>query len=165
MSENVRMIDDPVLREICTRVNLPNDHMFIVGLIETMNETMVASNGLGLAANQIGQPVQVFILKDGDSYREYINPEILSKDELVTFDREACLSIPGAYGPTKRYRCINLAWVDKNGLRYEGYFEDLKAFAVQHEMDHLLGRLYIDQYSPLMRKLTLKKHRKFLKEY
>jgi len=165
MSERVRLIDDPVLRKVCTPVDFPTDHHFMVGLLETMNETMKASNGIGLAANQIGQSLRVFILKKGDSYQEYINPEIVSKENLVTFETEACLSIPGTYGMTKRYKRVSLTWVDKNGIKNEGTFEDMEAFAIQHELDHLNGKLYIDQFSPLLRKMTLKKHHKYLRGY
>jgi peptide deformylase len=165
MPEKVRLIDDPVLREVCTAVDLSNDYHFIVGLLETMNDTMKASNGIGLAANQIGQPIRVFILKRGDSYQEFINPEITSKENLVTFDKEACLSIPGTYGMTKRYKRVSLTWVDKSGIKNEGTFEDMQAFAVQHEMDHLNGKLYVDQFSTLLRKMTIKQHRKYLRGY
>ena len=167
MSEKVRLriIDDPILREVSAPVNLPDDYTFVVGLIETMNEAMKALNGMGLAANQIGQAVQIFILKKGDSYTEHINPEVTEQSDLVTFEKEGCLSIPGAYGSTKRYNKIGLTWVDRHGIKSQGTFEGIDAFAVQHEMDHLNGKLYVDQLSPLMRKMTLKKHTKFLKGY
>ena len=165
MLERIRFIDDPILREVCDPVDLPEDHMFVVGLIETMNETMIAANGIGLAANQIGQPVQVFILKVGTSYKEYINPEITEQSELVTFEKEGCLSIPGVSEATKRYKHISLTWLDRNGIKNEGTFEDMDAFAVQHEMDHLNGKFYVDQFSPLKRKMALKKFRKFVRGY
>ena len=163
MPESVRLINDPVLRKVSEPANLADDPMFIVGLLEAMNETMRAEGGLGLAANQIGHPVRIFILKTEESYKEYINPEVTAATDLVDFEGEGCLSIPGASGTTKRYKYISLTWLDKNGIKNEGTFTDMSAFAVQHEMDHLNGKLYVDQFSSLKRDLVLGKHRKFLK--
>jgi peptide deformylase len=162
MPEKVRLITDPVLRKVCEPVNTL-DMLFLVGLLDTMNETMRAEGGIGLAANQIGQSVRVFILKDGDSYKEYINPEVTSQLNLVPFEGEACLSIPGTSAVTKRFKNLALTWLDRDGIKKEGLFEDLQAFAVQHEMDHLNGKLYVDQFGPLRRDLVLTKHRKFLR--
>ncbi|CAM6003918.1 unnamed protein product [Sphagnum balticum] len=142
MPEKVRLITDPVLRKVCETVDVSSDPMFLLGLLETMNETMIAERGIGLAANQIGHPIRVFILKKDDSYKEYINPEITSSSELVSFEGEACLSIPGTSGATQRYRRVSLTWVDRHGIKIEGNFEDMEAFAVQHEMDHLNGMLF-----------------------
>ena len=165
MSEKVRLITDPVLRKVCEPVDPTADPMFIIGLLEVMNETMRAENGIGLAANQIGHSLRIFILKEGESYREYINPEIISQSELVAFKGEACLSIPGTFSTTKRYNHISLTWLDKHGIKIEGNFEDMGAFTVQHEMEHLQGKLYVDQFGPVKRDLVLSKHRKFLKGY
>jgi peptide deformylase len=129
-----------------------------------MNETMKAEGGIGLAANQIGHSLRIFILKREATYDEYINPKILSKKELVDFEGEACLSIPGVSAITKRYRGLELEWTDKNGTKKSEAFEGLKAFAIQHEMDHLDGKLYIDQFGPVKRSLLLGKHIKYLRE-
>ena len=164
MSEKVRLAGDPVLRAPCKKFDL-NDLEYSDKLLSKMYETMTAEKGIGLAANQIGESVQVFILKDGDSYKEYINPEITGQSDLVSFEGEACLSIPGASATTKRFKQVKLAWTDRNGINIEGSFEDINAFAVQHEMDHLNGKLYIDQFGPVKRDLVLTKHRKYLKGY
>jgi peptide deformylase len=163
MPEKVRLINDPVLRQKCAPVNAL-DMVFILGLLDTMHETMVAEQGIGLAANQIGHSVQVFILKRDDTYDEFINPEILSQEELIDFEGEGCLSIPGTSGTTKRYRKLRLKWQDKHGHFKEDDFADMRAFAVQHEMDHLNGKLYVDQFGPMKRTLVLDKHKKFLRE-
>lgn len=134
-------------------------------LLKDMYDTMTAANGLGLAANQIGYTIRLFILKhnaDG-GYREYFNPEVTAQDELVTFENEGCLSLPGITAATKRYSKLSLKWEDKTGKINTGEFEGIMAFAVQHEMDHLNGKLYIDQFSPLMRAMLLKKHQKYLR--
>jgi peptide deformylase len=163
MPEKVRLASDPVLRKVCENADLLNDHVFIFGLLEAMNETMRAEGGIGLAANQIGIPVRVFILKSNESYREYINPEVICQSDLVPFEGEACLSIPGASATTKRFNRLSLTWLDKNGIKTEGNFEGMDAFAIQHEMDHLNGKLYVDQFGPLRKDMILTKHRKYLK--
>lgn len=162
MPEKVRLINDPVLRKPCSEVN-PLDMVFIQGLLDSMYDTMVEEQGIGLAANQIGHSVRVFILKDGDSYKEYINPEIIAQTEPVDFEGEGCLSIPGTSATTKRFKKVTLTWLDKNGIKNQSDFEDLRAFAVQHEMDHLNGKLYVDQFGPMKRTLVLDKHKKYLR--
>lgn len=134
-----------------------------LGLLNTMHEVMKAENGMGLAANQIGKLLRVFILKREDTYDEYFNPEIISQEELVQFEGEGCLSIPGVQATTKRYRKLKLRWKDRLGTIKEGDFEDMGAFAIQHEMDHLNGKLYVDQFGPLKRDMVVSKHRKFLR--
>jgi peptide deformylase len=133
-------------------------------VLNVMNDAMLAENGMGLAANQIGYPIRIFILKKENSYEEYINPEVLSQEDLGTFEGEGCLSIPGVSAITKRYRRLRLRWQDRQGTTHEDDFENLQAFAVQHEMDHLNGKLYIDQFGPVKRQLMLSKHRKHLRE-
>jgi len=163
MPEQVRLISDPILRKKCEPVDL-SQTVFIQGLLYSMSESMKAEKGIGLAANQIGYSVRVFIKKDGETYAEFINPEILSQEELVDFEGEACLSIPGTFATTKRYRKLKLAWFTKDGTKKEGEFFNLDAFAVQHEMDHLNGKLYVDQFGPLKKDMVVGKHRKFLRE-
>jgi peptide deformylase len=162
MTEKVRLLSDPVLRKKCEQVDT-SDATFLEGLLDAMHETMKAEDGIGLAANQIGMPVQVFILKDGESYKEYINPRFEWWDEPVVFATEACLSIPGTFAPTDRFNRCELSWQDRKGNACKGTFEGLQSFAVQHEMDHLLGKLYIDQLKPLRRDMVLSKHRKYLR--
>jgi len=166
MPTRVRLLDDPVLRKPCDPVD-PWTAEVLLGideLLKEMHETMLAERGIGLAANQVGRSLRIFILRDGEKeYKAYINPEILSQEELVDFEGEGCLSIPGATSTTKRYRRLRLKWVDKEGTTSEADFEDMGAFAVQHEMDHLNGKLYIDQFGPLKKEMVVKKHKKYLK--
>lgn len=165
MPNKVLLAGDTALRQVCLPANLedfPDPHE---GLLNAMYETMLAENGIGLAANQIGYHFRIFILKEESprGYTEYINPEILSQTNLVDFEGEGCLSIPGVSATTKRYKSIQLAWFTRDGIRIEGGFTDMRAFAIQHEMDHLNGKLYVDQFGPLKRDLVMTKHRKFLK--
>lgn len=162
MPEKVRLISDPALRVQCTRINVSTYP--IDALLTRMYDTMCAERGIGLAANQIGETVQVFILKYEDSYQEYINPSFTILTDLVDFEGEACLSIPGTSATTKRYKVVGLNWQDRNGKSQYSIFTDLRAFAVQHEMDHLQGKLFIDAFGSLKRDLVLGKHRKYLRE-
>lgn len=161
----VRLIDDPVLRVSCKEVQMGEaDYVgFISTLLLEMNETMKAESGIGLAANQIGFPVRVFILKKDDSYEEYINPEMLAFEEQTILKDEGCLSVPGVSADTTRWNKVKLSWLTKNGIRKEEEFTGMQAFAIQHEMDHLNGKLYVDQFSSLKRELIVKKHKKFVK--
>jgi peptide deformylase len=163
MPEKIRLFSDPILRTVCKPLDFSEDPMFVVGLLETMNETMLAESGIGLAANQIGQSLRIFILKEEGSYKEFINPTVVAQSDPVVFEGEGCLSIPGASATTKRFNKLSLAWFDRNGIRNESEFNGMKAFAIQHEMDHLNGKLYIDQFGPTKKDLVLTKHRKFLK--
>ena len=165
MSLKIRLIDDPILRKPCEPIDVWTANVLfdIDKLLDAMNSTMRAEQGVGLAANQVGYSIRVFILKDNATYKVFINPEIVSQSEPVDFEGEGCLSIPGASAMTKRYRQIRLKWVCRDGINREADFLDSEAFAVQHEMDHLDGKLYVDQLGPLRRELVLNKHKKYLK--
>lgn len=165
MATSVRLIDDPVLRKPCDPVDpwIAEVLLDIDKLLEEMHQTMIAERGIGLAANQIGRSLRIFILKEGDGYNAFINPEIVEQTDLVDFEGEGCLSIPGAMATTKRYQQVVLRWVDREGTTREGVFMDMEAFAVQHEMDHLDGKLYVDQFKGLKKEMLVKKHKKFIK--
>ena len=157
----VRLLNDPVLRIKCESVNLPE--FPVDDLLKEMARVMLEERGIGLAANQIGHSVRIFILRNEDSYIEYINPTILDKFEEVDFEDEGCLSIPGVSATTKRFRALKLEWYDRNNVRYESMFTGMDAFAVQHEMDHLDGKLYIDQFGPMKKDVIVRKHNKFIR--
>jgi peptide deformylase len=164
MRLSIRTIPDPILRQKCELVDLrdPTLEQFIVD----MRETMTDSKGIGLAANQVGRSICLFILAETehiDPFEVFINPEIIELGELVPFETEACLSIPGTHAPTKRASWLVLRWFSTDGNLHERRFEDMRSFAVQHEMDHLNGKLYIDQLGPVRRQLTLDKHKKFVR--
>jgi peptide deformylase len=172
MLRNVALSGSKILRVRCPERTLEEIVVFLLenheaslsDTLDKMADVMRLANGMGLAANQVGLPLRLFILKsDTRGYKEYINPAIISQEELVTFEGEGCLSIPGATARTKRFRKLKLRWQDRVGTFHEGEFEGVEAFAVQHEVDHLEGRLYIDQLGSTERRLTLNKHKKFLR--
>lgn len=164
MAEKVRLIGDPVLSTPCAPI--ADLAVYDINtLVTSMTETMLAENGIGLAANQIGHSVRVFIMKNDDqSVATYINPVIISGAHEINFPGEACLSVPGISAQTIRYNEITLSWIDRMGTPQVGTFEGIKAFAVQHEMDHLNGKLYLDQFGPVKKDLYLRKYRKFHKK-
>jgi len=133
-----------------------------------MLETMYAAKGLGLAANQVGVLSRVFVLdlsqKEENAPRQplfFLNPEIV-EGEGELYEEEGCLSIPGYSAKVKRLARVLVRALDREGKPFEMELEGLGARAVQHELDHLNGVLYVDHLSALKRKLFLrwwKKHR------
>ena len=130
-------------------------------LIDDMAETMYAAPGVGLAATQIGELLQLFIIDIADNdepsdLRVFINPEILETTGEVTWP-EGCLSFPGVTEDIDRAAHIRVRALDKNGKSFEIEADGLLAVAIQHEYDHLQGLLMIDHMGPLKKRLT---HRK-----
>jgi peptide deformylase len=133
-------------------------------LIDDMAETMYAAPGVGLAATQIGEALQLFIIDIADSeepsdLRVFINPEILETDGELTW-QEGCLSFPGVTEEIDRAAHVRVRALDRDGKVFELEAEGLLAVAIQHEYDHLQGQLMIDHMGPLKKRLT---HRKMVK--
>lgn len=128
-------------------------------LLDDMYDTMVSKEGIGLAAIQIGVALNVLIInlvdEEGmqkpENLFEMINPHIVEKNGLTTY-QEGCLSVPGYYDDVERASHIKVTYFDRYGKKYEEEFMDLMAIAVQHEMDHLKGHLFIEKLSYLKRK-------------
>jgi len=133
-------------------------------LIDDMAETMYAAPGVGLAATQIGELLQLFIIDIADNdepsdLRVFINPEILEATGEVTW-QEGCLSFPGIQEDIDRAAKVRVRAQDRDGKWFELEAEGLLAVAIQHEYDHLQGQLMIDHMGPLKKRLT---HRKMVK--
>jgi peptide deformylase len=131
--------DDPVLRQRSIEVDRPN-WKFVANLAATL----LATRGVGLAAVQVGIPARIFVLawpKDG--WSAFIDPVIL-KSEGECLSTEGCLSLPGVVRKIKRAQYIELAYMNDSGIRIQQSFDGLLACAIQHEMDHLDGRLITD---------------------
>ena len=132
---------DPVLLTPAAAVTVFDDALQI--LIDDMIETMYHERGVGLAAPQIGVGQQVAVIDASEDKNQVfclINPEITHKEEIVK-TQEGCLSVPGAYEPTKRAYRVHLKAHDRYGVPYELDAEALLAHAIQHEVDHLHGVL------------------------
>jgi peptide deformylase len=133
-------------------------------LIDDISETMYAAPGVGLAATQIGEPWQIFVVDcaaDGEKsdLRVFVNPEILAKDGAILFE-EGCLSFPSAREEIERAEKIRVRAQNGDGAWFELEAEGLLAVAIQHEYDHLQGILMIDRLGPLKKRLL---HRKMLR--
>jgi peptide deformylase len=133
-------------------------------LVDDMAETMYAAPGVGLAATQIGELHQIFVVDcaaegEPSDFRVFINPEILEREGSTTFE-EGCLSFPGAREEIERAARVRVKAQDREGKWFELEAEGLLAIAIQHENDHLQGVLMIDRLGPLKKRLL---HRKMLK--
>lgn len=154
----------PVLRKKAEKVQ--NFTPELKKLIEDMADTMYDAPGIGLAAPQIGESLQLLIVDtstdtENREYKAFINPEIKEK-EGNQLDEEGCLSVPELTANVKRFKKILLSYQDENGDSHEIEAEDRFAVVLQHEIDHLNGILFIDHLSPLKRSLYKKKMKKIL---
>jgi peptide deformylase len=132
-------------------------------LIDDMLETMYANDGIGLAAPQIGIAKKIAVIDISDERNQplvLINPEIIERSGEAMLSA-GCLSIPGVYDKVPRATTVKLRAFDRNGKCYELEAEGLLAHAIQHEVDHLNAKLFIDYLSPLKQKLARKKLDKF----
>ena len=133
---------DELLRKSAKEVKAFNDH--IKEILNDMAETMYDSDGVGIAAPQVGILRRMFIVDIGEGPVEFINPEIIEKSEETENGMEGCLSVPGKFGWVERPTKIRIRAFDRNGDPFELEAEDFFARAIQHEYDHLDGTLYID---------------------
>ncbi|QFT52986.1 peptide deformylase [Microbulbifer sp. THAF38] len=143
---------DPRLREIAKPVaKVTDEHR---QLLEDMFETMYAAPGIGLAATQVNvheRIVVVDISEDSSEPLAFINPEIeVLEEEIHQYD-EGCLSVPGFYETVERPRRVRVKALDRNGEPFAIEAEGLLAVCIQHEVDHLDGKLFVDYISPLKR--------------
>lgn len=135
-------------------------------LVKDMYETMYEENGVGLAANQVGVSLRIFTMDvTDDRSQRYcaINPELLSVEGKQE-DIEGCLSYPGAYDKVTRGLKVRFKALDVEGKPYEMEAEGLMARCVQHEIDHLNGKLFVDHLSRLKQSRAKKKLEKYLRQ-
>ena len=165
----IRTYPDPVLRNKTARVDRIDGTLD--RLIEDMVETMHAAPGVGLAANQVGVPLSLAVIdlslrEDKDQRRPLlviINPEIIALEGSV-IEEEGCLSIPDYSEKVKRAARIKVRAQDRTGKQFELETEGLMAKALQHEIDHLNGLLFVDKLSPLKKSLFKRRFKKALAE-
>lgn len=142
---NIRQVGDPILRKTSKEVKEVNDRIKI--LLDDMAETMYKADGVGLAAPQVGLLKRVIVVdvRDEDGLIKLVNPEIIEKDgEQVGV--EGCLSVPNFNANVKRPAHVGVKYLDENGDEKKIEAEGLKAVALCHEIDHLNGILFIDNY-------------------
>ena len=143
---------DPKLRKTAEPVTVFDDKLEV--LIEDMLETMYEAEGIGLAATQVDVHKRLLLIdvsKNRDSPQVFINPEIeILEDELSEYD-EGCLSVPGFYETVSRSRMVKVIAQDSKGEKFEQVAENILATCIQHEIDHLDGKLFVDYLSILKR--------------
>jgi peptide deformylase len=165
----IRTYPDPVLRNKTARVEKIDSSLD--RLIEDMVATMHAAPGVGLAANQVGVPLQLAVIdlssRENEEQRHpllvIINPEILAMEGSVT-EEEGCLSIPDYSEKVKRAAKVKVRAQDRTGKSFEIEAEGLLAKALQHEIDHLNGLLFVDHLSPLKKNIFRRRYRKVAAE-
>lgn len=148
---------DPRLRQVAKPVATVDDD--IRRLVDDMAETMYAAPGIGLAAIQINVAQRVVVIDLSETRNQlqvFINPQILERDGLQVYE-EGCLSVPGIYDEVERARHIRVRALDRDGNPFEIEAEGLLATCIQHEIDHLDGKVFVDYLSRLKQSRIRKK--------
>ena len=152
--------EEPILRERAKKVTTFDASLH--RLLEDMLETMRDAPGVGLAANQVGVPLQVAVIELEEKVTELINPQIVrASGEII--DWEGCLSVPGFVAEVARSAKVTVKAKNRHGKEFRVKGEELFARALQHEIDHLNGVLFIDHLSKLKRDRVIKKYAKAAK--
>ncbi|MBG7621764.1 peptide deformylase [Herbaspirillum sp. AP02] len=165
---NILRYPDPRLHKIAQPVTVFDAR--IKQLVADMAETMYAAPGVGLAASQVDVHEQVVVIDvsdEGKHLQVFINPEILWASEEKRVYDEGCLSVPGIYDGVERPARVKVRAFDADGKAFELDADDLLAVCIQHEMDHLKGKVFVEYLSPLKRnriKTKLQKEERELKK-
>ena len=166
-------VPHPGLRAVAKPVATVDDS--VRKIVADMFDTMYDARGIGLAATQVGIEQRIVVIDLQETVGEgeeakavrtplvYINPELISVSEETNLYSEGCLSIPEQYAEVERPATCRARWLDEQGAAHEGDFDGLLATALQHEIDHLNGVLFIDHISKLKRDMLLKKLTKMRK--
>ncbi len=159
---------DPRLKKVCAPVPDLSDELRT--LADDMLETMYDAPGIGLAAPQIGRLERLIVLdcvkEEGEEPRPLVmfNPEIVASSDETNVYEEGCLSIPDQYAEVTRPKVVDVTWMDRDGNPQSETFDGLWATCVQHEIDHLNGKLFIDYLKPLKRQMITRKMQKLKRE-
>jgi len=168
MKHPILIHPDPRLKKLCDPVPDLSDGLRT--LADDMLETMYDAPGIGLAAPQIGKNHRLIVLdcvkEEGEAPRPLImfNPEIIASSDQTSVYEEGCLSIPDQFAEVTRPAEVSVRWIDRNGNEQEQDFGGLWATCVQHEIDHLNGKLFIDYLKPLKRQMITRKMQKLKRE-
>lgn len=167
----IYLYGQPVLRKMA--VDITPDYPNLKKLIDNMFETMYNADGVGLAAPQIGLDIRLFVIdleplaeddpKYADFKKTFINPKIVEyTGELVKMD-EGCLSIPGINEAVEREETIRIQYFDENFVEHDEVYSDFFARCIQHEYDHIEGKLFIDKISGIRKQLIKNKLNNLIK--
>ncbi len=159
---------DPRLKKLCPPVDDVTGELR--QLADDMLETMYAAPGIGLAAPQVGVLTRLIVLdcikEEGEAPRPVVmfNPVVTAVSDTLNVYEEGCLSIPEEYGEVTRPAEIEMRWIDETGAEQSSGFDGLWATCVQHEIDHLNGKLFIEYLGPMKRQLITRRMQKLKRE-
>ncbi|MCE8545173.1 peptide deformylase [Ruegeria sp. PrR005] len=168
MKRAILIHPDPRLKKVCAPVADISDELR--ALADDMLETMYDAPGIGLAAPQIGVLDRLIVLdcvkEESAPARPLVmfNPRILASSDETNVYEEGCLSIPEQYAEVTRPKVVDVEWIDRDGKLQSETFDGLWATCVQHEIDHLDGKLFIDYLKPLKRQMITRKMQKLKRE-
>ena len=168
MKRPILLHPDPRLKKVCAPVGDMTDALRT--LADDMLETMYDAPGIGLAAPQIGVMTRLIVLdcvKEEDAPPRPLalfNPRIVAASDETASYEEGCLSIPDHYAEVTRPAEVEVAWMDRDGQKRQEVFDGLWSTCVQHEIDHLNGKLFIDYLKPLKRQMITRKMVKLKRE-
>lgn len=168
MKRPILIHPDPRLKKVCE--SLPDVSDRIRALAEDMLETMYDAPGIGLAAPQIGVLDRIIVMdcvKDDNEDPNpmvLINPEIIAASDEKNVYEEGCLSIPDQFAEVTRPKQVQVRWMDLNGAEQTQEFDGLWSTCVQHEIDHLDGKLFIDYLGAVKRQMITRKMQKLKRE-
>jgi peptide deformylase len=151
---DIRVLGDPILRKETRRIGAVTDE--IRRLIDDMFETMYAAKGIGIAAPQVGRTERVAVVDVDDQPLTLVNPRVILREGEIRAE-EGCLSIPDIYGDVDRAQRVVVEALDREGQSISIEATELLARCLQHEIDHLDGKLFIDYLSVLKRRAALAK--------
>jgi len=143
---------DPRLHTVAKPVAAVDER--IRRLVDDMLETMYASDGVGLAATQVDVHERLIVMDTSEQHNQplvLINPEIVKRSDEMAIAEEGCLSVPQIYDRVERHARVTVRALGRDGESFEMDAEGLSAVCVQHEMDHLLGKVFVEYLSPLKR--------------
>ncbi len=149
---NILRYPDPRLHTVARPVDQVDAR--IRRLVDDMLETMYAAEGVGLAATQVDVHERVIVMDTSegrDEPRVLINPELIARSDEMVFGDEGCLSVPTIYDKVSRHARVTVRALNRSGESYQFEAEGLLSVCVQHEMDHLLGKVFVEYLSPLKR--------------
>ncbi|HEY6512074.1 MAG TPA: peptide deformylase [Burkholderiaceae bacterium] len=156
---------DPRLHKVASLVAKVDER--VRQLVSDMLETMYAADGVGLAATQVDVHERVIVIdtsEERDQPLVLINPELVWRSDARAVNEEGCLSVPTIYDKVERHAAVTVAALDRDGKPFERRVEGLTAVCVQHEMDHLLGKVFVEYLSPLKRERIRVKMQKRIRE-
>ena len=154
----LHLLGSPVLRERSREVQAVDDE--VRAFVDAMFETMDANKGVGLAANQVGKAVRVAVIDADEKRITLINPRITKVGDDREAEEEGCLSIPEIFAEVTRPLQVTLEALDRDGKPYTLEADGLLARAIQHEIDHLDGILFLDHLGPMKRQMLLRKYKR-----